>query len=61
MTTTTIRYTITKTRGVLAGMTIRDQTLTFPSKASANDWVRGVRTNVRNGSLDYTLDEVLFS
>ena len=61
MTTTTIRYTITKTRGVLAGMTIRDQTLTFPSKVSANEWVRGVRANVRNGSLDYTLDEVVFS
>lgn len=61
MTTTTARYTITFTRGILAGITVRDQTLKFPSKASANDWVRGVRANVRNGSLDYTLDEVLFS
>jgi len=61
MTTTTARYTITFTRGILAGITIRDQTLTFPSKSSANDWVRGVRANVRNGSLNYTLDEVLFS
>ena len=52
----TINFTITKTRGPLRGITIRDQTVSFPSRRLALEWVRGVRANIARGELDYTLD-----
>ena len=52
----TVNFTITKTRGPLRGITIRDQTVSFPSRRSALEWVRGVRANIARGELDYTID-----
>lgn len=53
----TVNFTITKTRGPLRGITIRDQTVSFPSRRLALEWVRGVRENIKRGELNYTLDE----
>lgn len=43
-------------RGVLRGIEIDEQELSFTSRRSAIEWVRGVRANIARGELDYTLD-----
>ena len=52
----TVHFRITMIRGVLRGIKINEQELSFTSRRSALEWVRGVRANIARGELDYTLD-----
>lgn len=57
----TVTYTIKMTRGVLAGMTIPNRTVRYPTPEGAAEWLRVVTAKGLAGELDYTIESSTLS